>query len=199
MAEEQGSGQPTETATTATETKVEVKEQGQATTITEPAKPVEAVKPEEIKYDPFKVPEGVNVAEDVLAEFTANAKALGLKQEGAQALIDKLAPKIAAAQKSALEAQLAETRKGWVETLKADKTLGGEKFEANLAVANKAFETFGDPELKELLDTSGLGDHPALVRWAFKVGSAISEDAVIVGRQGDNIAKSPEQILFDKT
>ena len=198
MAEEQGSGQPTEAAT-GTEAEAKVTENGQAQAGTDAgAKPAEAVKPEVVEYTPFKVPEGVKIDEAVLAEFTENAKALGLKQEGAQALIDKLAPKIAAVQKSALEAQLAKAREGWEESLKTDKLLGGEKLEANLAIANKAFEAFGDPELKELLDTTGLGDHPAIVRWGFKVGNAISEDAIHVGRMGDG-PKPPEQVLYDKT
>lgn len=197
MAEEQGSGQPTDAATNP-EVKAAGEQQGQAAPTDAGTKPAEATNPEVVEYTPFKMPEGVNVAEDVLAEFTTNAKALGLKQEGAQALIDKLAPKIAAAQQAAIEAQMTKTREGWVDALKSDPTLGGEKFEANMAIANKAFETFGSPELKELLGSTGLGDHPALVRWAYKVGSAISEDVVVAGARTGEARRPPEEVLFDK-
>ena len=51
--------------------------------------------------------------------------------------------------------------------------------------AKKAFDQFGTPELKTFLNDTGLGNHPELVRWAFRVGGALSEDGIVKGRQGD--------------
>lgn len=58
---------------------------------------------------------------------------------------------------------------------KTDKDFGGDAFDANLGVARKAIETFGSKELTELLDASGFGNHPAVIRAFWKAGKAISE------------------------
>ena len=50
----------------------------------------------------------------------------------------------------------------------------------NLAIARKAID-LGPPELKELLNSSGLGNHPEVVKLAYKVGKAISEDRFVTG------------------
>jgi hypothetical protein len=66
--------------------------------------------------------------------------------------------------------------------------MGGAKHEENLALANKAIDAFGTPELRTFLDESGLGNHPELLRAFHKAGSAISEDQLVLGN-GENNAK----------
>jgi hypothetical protein len=75
-------------------------------------------------------------------------------------------------------AQLVET---WTEQVKTDKEIGGDKLDQNLGIARKAIDTFGSPELKALLNSTGLGNHPEVVKLAFKVGKAISEDRFVTG------------------
>ena len=65
--------------------------------------------------------------------------------------------------------------------MKTDAEIGGDKLPENLAVARKALETFGTPELKALLNESGLGNHPEVIRFFYRSGKAISEDRVIRG------------------
>ena len=83
-------------------------------------------------------------------------------------------------QKQQAEAWQKQTE-GWAETVKADKEIGGDKLTANLSAAQRALEQFGDTELKEYLDSTGLGNHPALVKAFIKVGKAMSEDKVVTG------------------
>lgn len=69
----------------------------------------------------------------------------------------------------------------WAEQAKVDPVIGGAKFDENLMVAQSAFAAYGDPELKTFLVESGLGNHPALLRWAFKVGAASREQTRVNG------------------
>jgi hypothetical protein len=60
-------------------------------------------------------------------------------------------------------------------------------------VARKALESFGSPALKELLNNTGLGNHPEVIKAFHKVGKLISEDKMVKGTPAtpgsDDIAK----------
>lgn len=75
----------------------------------------------------------------------------------------------------------------WAETVKADKELGGDKLDQTLATAKKAID-LGPPELKEMLNVTGLGNHPAVVKWAYTIGKALSEDRFVTGKAGEKPA-----------
>ena len=63
----------------------------------------------------------------------------------------------------------------------ADKEFGGDKLNENLALASKAMDAFATPELKQVLDQTGLGNHPELIRAFVRVGRQISEDRLVPG------------------
>lgn len=129
----------------------------------------------------FKVPEGAKLPDAVMDELSLVARELGLSQESAQKLVDKLSPAIAneTAQQQAAQLQAYKTE---LETLsKADKEFGGDKLNENLAVAKKAMDAFGTPALRELLDVSGLGNHPEVIRAFYRAGKSISVDKFVTG------------------
>lgn len=129
------------------------------------------------QYEAFAAPEGVTLDDAVLTDFQGVAKEMGLSQEAAQALIDKMAPTIAKQNQAQLDNLTKQVRAEWVDSSKADKEFGGDKLDENLAVAKRAWETYGTPELTQLLNDSGLGDHPEVIRWAYRVGKTISPDS----------------------
>lgn len=135
-------------------------------------------KPADVAYE-FKLPEGVDLKGEALDELKATAKELGLTQEQAQRVAD-----LGAKQAQGFAAQLVEQQKTltaeWAEQTTNDKDIGGDKLPENLGVAKKALDTFGTPELKTLLNQSGLGNHPEIVRFMVKAGKAISEDGKLV-------------------
>jgi hypothetical protein len=75
------------------------------------------------------------------------------------------------------EVWLKETQK-WAAEIKADKEYGGAAFEENLALAKKAISKFGSPGLVELFKTTGIGNHPELIKAFVRAGKAISEDSL---------------------
>ncbi|HAS0900283.1 TPA: peptidase [Enterobacter cloacae] len=131
------------------------------------------------KYE-FKAGEGVELDTEALKDFEPVARELNLTNEQAQKLVDAYPKILAGVHQRQAEAWQKQTE-GWAETVKADKEIGGDKLTANLSAAQRALEQFGDPELKEYLDSTGLGNHPALVKAFIKVGKAMSEDKVVTG------------------
>lgn len=124
----------------------------------------------------FTMPDGVEVDSTAAEEFSAIAKELKLDQAGAQKVAD-VGAKMAQRQ---IEKH-AELVQSWVEQVKTDKEIGGDALQENLAVAKKALETFGTPELRDVLNASGLGNHPEVIRAFYKAGKAISEDRFVAG------------------
>lgn len=184
-------GEPTTTNSTA------VKPAGTAdTTAATPATAVsttdpKAAEPVVPKSYELKMPDGVQLDSAAAEEFTAIAKELKLDQAAAQKLAD-IGAKMATRQAEA-HAQLVEI---WTKQVKADKEIGGDKLDENLGIARKAIDTFGSPELKALLNSTGMGNHPEVVKLAFKVGKAISEDRFVTGSPKGNASNDPAKKLF---
>jgi glutamyl/glutaminyl-tRNA synthetase len=124
----------------------------------------------------FKMPDGVELDKAAATEFTEIAKELKLDQSTAQKVAD-VGAKMVQRQAEA-HAKLVET---WVEQVKTDNEIGGDKLDQNLAIARKAMDAFGTPELKDVLNSTGLGNHPAVIKAFYKAGKAISEDKFVAG------------------
>jgi hypothetical protein len=159
------------------------------------AKPGEPAK--EVVYE-FKLPDGVELKGELIDELKTTAKDLGLTQEQAQRVAD-----LGAKQAQGFAAQLVDQQKAmtaeWAEQTTTDKEIGGDKLPENLGVAKKALDTFGSPALKTLLNQSGLGNHPEVVRFMVKAGKAISEDGKLVtgsAAQADRAAQPIENRLY---
>lgn len=141
---------------------------------------------EPVKYD-IKPPEGFAALDDkALEAATPLLNKLGVKAEDAQGVIDEFAKEVlpkmaeraqAIAQEQNLE-QILAIRKGWDDARVADKEVGGAEAGAKLAVAVKALDTFGTPELRKLLDETGIGNHPEIVRAFYRAGQAIAEGTI---------------------
>jgi hypothetical protein len=101
----------------------------------------------------------------------------GLKPDAAQKLVEIHASVLASAQAKATAAFEAQ-QKAWVSEVTADKELGGANLEASTKIAQRAVERFGSPAIKQLLNESGLGNHPELVRMFHRIGKAVAEDRV---------------------
>ena len=141
-------------------------------------------------YEVFDLPDDFDMNEDTLGEYHTFAKENNLTQEQAQRGVDMVAQ-----MKQAEMNQWVEQQKSWVENAKQDAEYGGEKFEENIAVAVKARDSFGTSEFNEMLDSSGLGNHPEMIRFLNRVGKAISEDSVVVGGNSTS-ALSREAVLY---
>jgi hypothetical protein len=144
------------------------------------------------KYE-FQAAEGVELDTEALKDFEPVARDLNLTNEQAQKLVDAYPKILAGVQQRQAEAWQAQTEQ-WAADVKADKEIGGDKLTANLSAAQRALDLFGGPVLKEYLNTTGLGNHPELVKAFVKIGKAMSEDGMVDGsNQGQ---RSAAEVLY---
>lgn len=178
---------PTTQAKDSSSTQASLTAQPDTKPATETAKPAEEKAPPaaEAIYK-IEQPEGSQINDKVLSAYESAAKELGLPNDAAQNLINRITPLM----KATADAEVQAVKAAWVESSQADPEFGGEKLKSNLVVARKALDSFGSPAFKELLDSSGLGSHPEMIRLLWKAGKAISEDS-FVGGQGGSAKASP--------
>ena len=117
---------------------------------------------------------------EVVTAFGEVAKELDLPQDAAQKVLDKVAPVIQAKQAKVLE----QVKTDWANDSQADKEFGGENLAENLEIAKSSLNAFGTDALKSLLEESGLGNHPEVIRFMYRAGKAISEDSYVGNSEG---------------
>lgn len=128
------------------------------------------------KYE-FTPTEGVTFEPSVIGGFSEVAKELGLTQESAQKILDKMGPVMAKQQLDSLEASRTE----WQNQTRNDPEIGGANLEASLADAKKT-TPYWDKDLSTLLEKSGLGDHPAVIRTLRNLGRQLGGDKFVGGK-----------------
>lgn len=156
---------------------------------------VEEAKGAPEQYADFTFPEGVEIDAEALGEFKDVAKELNLDQASAQKVAEigaKLAEKWATAAQTQHQAIL----DGWITEVKADKEIGGDALPQNLAVAKRALDTYGNQGLKDLLNTSGFGNNPDVIKFMRNVGLTLKEDTVVTGRE-KAASKTAGDLLYD--
>lgn len=152
------------------------------------------------KYETFSAPEGVELDQEMLDEFSNVAKELNLSQENAQKLVD-FGPKLLQKAQERQTQQWLEIREGWVKDLKADKEFGGEKFNETVERAKRALNTFGDEGLTKLLlppekGGTGFGDNDAIIKFLARVDKATSEDAIVDGGEPGKDNRGAADVLY---
>lgn len=155
-------------------------------------KPASTGAPE--KYVDFKLPEGMTADKATMDAFTPVAKELNLTQDQAQKLVDLQANAIANQQNANL-AHFNKIRDDWKnETIQAL----GPNHKEELAAAARFVDRFGTPELRKLLNDTGLGNNKDFVQAFIKAGKAISEDKFVEGKRdgGGPAQKSAAQIIY---
>lgn len=131
----------------------------------------------------------------LMAEATPLLQEIGLTNEQA----NKIAPlalrmmEHGAAQAEAQgEQMLSEAKRGWLEQFKASE-LGGPKQEETLHIAAKGMDALGYKEghpFRDLLNISGLGNHPDMITTFFRLGSLLSEEPNFANPDGASETKT---------
>ena len=164
------------------------------------------------------LPEGMSIDEAALEAVTPVFRELGLSNVGASKVASVYAEKVlpgvveqvTTQQKEALETQIADQRNEWQgETLKAIKgeielkTKTGDKIDFGGAgvkqvqqAAARAIDRVAPAGFREFLDETGLGMHPAMVAFAYKVGQLVAEDTDTGGGGDPPPSKSTQTQRF---
>lgn len=128
------------------------------------------IRPEKPENYDLKPPEGANGAwdEGMATAFKSAAHQNGLHPRQAQGLLDwytKVQNERVAAFTKEMEAGMATLKTEW-----------GAGYDKRMGFARKAVDGVGGEELKKVLDSTGLGNHPVLVKVFAEIGEAMEED-----------------------
>lgn len=130
---------------------------------------------DEVDYSQIKAPDGFTIDQDIMVQVAPVLKELKCSKENAEKIVAAGAEIFNKAIKSQADL-FAKKVSDWEKETRADDVLGKEE---NIAIANQAVIQFGDERLtKEIIET-GLGNHPAFVRFCYNVGKAVCEDQVV--------------------
>lgn len=150
----------------------------------------------------LEVPEGFEQFSDDFAAFSTAAT--DWMKENPEATVSDAFKWAAERQAELVQGQTQELTEsftaqvdGWDREAKADKDLGGDNFDANVAVAMTAIDTFGGPGLKAILNESGLGSHPEMIRFAVNAGKVLA-DSPVHKTSGGAAKKSLADALYKK-
>ena len=143
----------------------------------------------EISTQTLAWPEDVSFPPQAQESFAQLVHEMNLSAQQAQKLIDFEArfSRQAAQETSAHQTQLQEQ---WAQET---KNFYGPKWEEAVSVAVRAADVFGGPELRALLETTGLGNHPVMVRTFNEIGKRICEDISL----GGSAAVSPDKTFTE--
>ncbi len=169
---------------------------------TPPAEPAPAAPAEPAKVEPPKAPDkyvlkveqGSPITPERIARIEADAKAQGLTNDQAQAVVDnehRIVTELVSEHKTRVD--------GWKAMALADKEIGGAELTRNLELSKRVVEKFGSPELIKELEATGFGSHPEVVKMFVRIGKANGEDRFIGGGPppaNRNEGKSAADILF---
>jgi len=163
----------------------------------QPQQPIVEDAPAQSAYGEFKLPEGVAVDADSLKPATELFAETGLSQDQAQKFIDlAMARETAAAHKSVQA--FVDLQNQWVSEIKADPDIGGDRLKTSLASANRAIDRLNVPGLREALNFTGAGNHPAVVKAFVRLGQMIAEDRFRPGHLArPQVPRSPAEVIYD--
>lgn len=146
-------------------------------------------------FDPDKLelPEGFELDEQMMEQFKPLAEELGIGQEQAQKLMSMHTEAVQNVQQQ-MQDQHAQQVEQWATDAKSDQEFGGDHYGESLQTAKKALQQFGSPELIQMLNQTGLGNHPELIRAFYRAGKNLSEDTF----DGSAPAGGQERSLADR-
>ena len=133
----------------------------------------------------FKLPDGIDLDQEAVEQFTPLAKELGLSQDNAQKMVDLYAAQVQKLHQAQLESWK-QTQQDWMAEVKADKEIGGPAFELSVHHGKQSIaKYFPDPAeaqaFRDLLNATGMGNNPLMVKLLARVGKSNAEDTVVVG------------------
>lgn len=134
----------------------------------------ESAVPESPEGYEFSYPEGVQVDSALEGNFREFAHRNGISVDMAQKLVEFNCDAV-----QQQEAQLNEQVRDWCEEVRKMPGWQGNAFNEKISVAHRAVGRFVPPEVAQLLDSTGYGNHPAVVSMFYEIGKNMAEDRYV--------------------
>ena len=149
---------------------------------------------DQTSYEHLTWPEDISFQPERVHAFKTLAGELKLSSEQVQRLVD-FETQSARENLAQNEKEKRDIIAGWAQQTKA---IYGARLEEEIAFALRAANTFGGPEFRALLEDTGLGNHPIMLRTLVGIGRCISEDACPGGQPAAPQDKTFTQALYGK-
>ena len=150
----------------------------------------------------LKMPEGSILDTKAVERTTTLATSLGLSPDHAQKALEFASAEVAAYRQS-LDANAKQIReKDWPAALMADPEVGGSNLSQTMLDASAARKVGFSPAFDTMLNETGLGNHPEMVKFAAKFGRMLRGDTSFVPGNGTHAQATPKsaaQILYGDT
>lgn len=136
-----------------------------------PVTPAPAPEPEQysLNWDEVTVPEGFTLEGELGTEFRSVAEELQFSAAQTTKVLE-MAGKLTSATLGGYEEAWNQKMDAWVNEIRNDPEIGGDKFSDSMQRVGAVVDAYGTKELRELLDTTGLGNNIHLVRFLAKIG-----------------------------
>lgn len=142
-------------------------------------------------YDTFTIPEGFTLDNDRVSKFTEILGDLEKNTKADHAIVQQFGQKavdfhVAELQKQAddfnkyVNTTWERTKQDWKDSFLKDPEIGGNRFQTTIDNAKNFIRTHGgtpeqQTEFRNLMETSGLGNHPTMIRLLANAGLRMSE------------------------
>lgn len=128
----------------------------------------------EVKYD-LKLSEDSTLNEEVLEDVKTFARENNMSPEAAQSLVEWQENTLRNVVNNALEH---EERKieAWRQEVVNDPELGGDNLQQTSEYAKSVVKRFGNDDLIEMMDQTGIGNNKEVVRFLSEIGKAMAND-----------------------
>ena len=149
----------------------------------------------------LKAPDGSLLDAGAVERTTAQVAKLGLSQEHAQEVLEHVHKEVAAYQTAQEATAKRLMSQDWIAQVKADPELGGAKYDETIRMSSLARQRFMRPEFLQMLNDSGLGNHPENVRAWAAVGRLMAEANLITSGETPPAppVKDPLKVLYPNT
>lgn len=136
--------------------------------------------PDKYEFTRPQVPENVKYDEEMETAFKGMAHKAGLSPRQAQALLEgynEMQVKRLSGYTGQMEQGIAALKKEW-----------GANYEKQIGLASRVVKEVGGEEMINLLNETGLGNHPTLVKFFAKLGAESADPGFIIGEDHHDAA-----------
>ena len=139
--------------------------------------------------DDLPDPVRAQFSDENIASFYQTAHQLGLTQAQVEGLA-KWQAENTAGQYQALEQNAQQTLEEAERTMRQEF---GRGYDQNIRAAQRAIEDYGGEELAQILDQSGLGNNPVVIKAFAKIGKAMTSDKDLLGSNERSEGMTPDE------
>jgi hypothetical protein len=148
-----------------------------------------------LKMEEIKIPDGMTIDEPVMKGFVEIVNKFGLGRDA----VAELTTLQANAMKNVSEAGnklYSEMQDKWRSEATADPDIGGERLASTLGGISKLVDKYGSPELRGVLDLTGAGNNPHVIKFLNGIYKQLGEGHFVAPGAPSLGGKTSEEIMF---